>query len=716
MSVTPNVTTQSPPPTPSITLAAILSKRGTVPPLDALTVVRRLLRLLEGIHNQGQIHRNINTTTVSIVERQKLRLAASAASVTFGKTVPNAAIGPTVLNEHPRIDVPADVEQAMLVFSHNDIDLDPHQIDFFQVGALICEILCGESADRYLRSARSRAKAPQSIRPLIDHLLGDKETLFKSTHEAINAVKEAIDSLPEEDKAPKEPPETESRELKHIGPWRIEEKIGHGGMGDVYKAMHVNTRQIAALKVLAPALARDEVLVRRFHAESSTLGQLQHQNIVEFFEEGEAEGHHYLAMQYIPGESLAKNLEAGEPITVRDSLTVMRQALTGLSAAHELGFVHRDIKPDNILIDAKSKRVLLADFGLARAMESSAHLTMTHMIIGTVGYIAPEQAQGKTVDHRADIYAMGVLFYQLLAGRLPFETNSFTTMMFQHAFEQPPPLSAVAPHVPVGLTIIVERMMAKDPEGRYASAAEVLTELEGAEIEERETEEPSSHRSRILDMSIGLVFIAIAAAAVTIAIMSQKPNNDPPPVITTNLVESIDIDASIIAGKWSRGLTEAGAKYINNSSSPARLAFPISERDNFEVSIDLKRASGEGHLEIVFPVATSQVALLIDGWPQLGGRTGLDQINGVAAAVNATSLQGMQIEEGTDYTLTIKVTTSDQASIDARLNGKILVNWGGNPDELSAHPSLAISRDRLAIGTDNGEIQIKRVEIKPLEN
>src|SRR3990172_4166442 len=163
-------------------------------------------------------------------------------------------------------------------------------------------------------------------------------------------------------------------------------------------------------------------------------------------------------MQYVEGKSLEELLARRERLGVEETLGIVEQVLSGLAAAHGRGMVHRDIKPANVLIERESGRALLADFGLVKSVESRGTRTATGMIMGTVDYLSPEQGRGKPVDRRSDLYSLGVLIYRMLSGRLPFEADSATAMIFQHVYERPRPLGEAAPGVPAGLSAVVEKL------------------------------------------------------------------------------------------------------------------------------------------------------------------------------------------------------------------------------------------------------------------
>ena len=263
-----------------------------------------------------------------------------------------------------------------------------------------------------------------------------------------------------------------------LGAYEILERIGGGGMGDVYKAHDESLDRIVAIKVLPPELARQEDFVRRFRAEAMAIARLVHPNIVQVFAFGEDADRHFFAMQFVSGESLAQLLKRRTRLPVDEALPVFQQCLAGLGAAHERGMIHRDIKPGNILIDREHRRALVADFGLVKSADSGENLTATGVIMGTVDYIAPEQARGQNVDGRSDLYSLGALMYQTLSGRLPFIADSPTGMIFQHAFEQPKDVCEVAPDVPQEVGAIIMRLLAKDPSQRYATAKDVSAAIQ----------------------------------------------------------------------------------------------------------------------------------------------------------------------------------------------------------------------------------------------
>ena len=250
--------------------------------------------------------------------------------------------------------------------------------------------------------------------------------------------------------------------------FEIEEEIGRGGMAVVYRARDVRLRRRVALKVLPPELAFRQDVKSRFLREAQMAAQLSHPNIVPIFAVDEIDGIVFFAMGLVEGETLAQQLtrEPRPPVTrVRE---LLRSVADALAYAHGRGVVHRDVKPDNILVDRASGRALVSDFGIARAAEGDARLTVTGIAVGTPAYMSPEQAMGeKDVDGRSDIYALGVVGYQMLAGELPFQAANTPAMLMKHISETPRPLHEVRPDLPANLSRAIEVAMSKGRDDRW---------------------------------------------------------------------------------------------------------------------------------------------------------------------------------------------------------------------------------------------------------
>lgn len=264
---------------------------------------------------------------------------------------------------------------------------------------------------------------------------------------------------------------------KRLGKYEVQAEIGRGGMGIVYRGFDPMLQRPVAIKVLPPQLAMDPGFVRRFQREAVMAAQLKHPNIVTIHDVGEHEEINFIVMEFLEGATLDRWLERGA-LSLDQVNRIVRQIADALDFAHKRGVVHRDIKPSNIMVSAEG-HVTLMDFGLVRASEGAA-LTQTGAVMGTPEYMAPEQAQGTVVDHRADIYAFGIVVYRLLAGRLPFERNTTPALMHAHVYEAPPPLRQQRPDLPPALDAVVLKAIAKQPADRYQSAGQLARDFEAA--------------------------------------------------------------------------------------------------------------------------------------------------------------------------------------------------------------------------------------------
>jgi serine/threonine protein kinase len=258
---------------------------------------------------------------------------------------------------------------------------------------------------------------------------------------------------------------------------RIIAKLGTGGMGSVWLAEHFGLGRKVAVKILPPEMGRDPEYVARFMREATTAGRMEHPNIVQIHDVGYAEGRHFIVMQYVDGESLSTvvdNLGAMDP---KDAAKIAAGMLRGLQHAHEEGVVHRDVKPDNVLI-TKGDEPKLLDFGLAIETETALQITKDGMVVGTPYYLAPEQARGQKATPLCDIYAAGVTLYYLLTGKRPFVGATALAVLNKHIHEPPVPPIKHRPVIPKTLNDIVLKMMAKKPAERYPSAGAAADDLE----------------------------------------------------------------------------------------------------------------------------------------------------------------------------------------------------------------------------------------------
>jgi serine/threonine protein kinase len=339
--------------------------------------------------------------------------------------------------------------------------------------------------------------------PTLDQFCSDlAETGFLSEE----GIREVIASLPPERK-PREAPELirelvrlhkltvyQAQEIYrgrakrlHLGNYVVLDKIGQGGMGIVLKAEHKRMRRIVALKVIRPRSIESASALKRFHREVEAAAQLIHTNIVTAFDADEAEGTHFLVMEFVDGTDLSTLVKLDGPLPLETALSCVLQAALGLEYAHSKGIIHRDIKPRNLLLDRQGK-IKILDMGLARVETSSgadqSDLTGSGQIMGTIDYMAPEQAVNpKNADQRADIYSLGITLWYLLVGRLPFSGETVLEKLVAHREDPVPSLAAVRRDVSRELDAVFERMVAKKPHHRYATMTELIADLEQCRVD-----------------------------------------------------------------------------------------------------------------------------------------------------------------------------------------------------------------------------------------
>ena len=260
-----------------------------------------------------------------------------------------------------------------------------------------------------------------------------------------------------------------------FGRYEILDKLGEGAMGVVYRARDASLGRVVALKMLSADLGAEEELHQRFQREAEAIGRLSHPNIVTVYDVGESSGQLYMAMELLEGDDLRSLIEKRAAIAFADRVRILIQICTGLAYAHSRGVVHRDIKPANILVGSDGRAKIL-DFGLARVSARST-ITRRGVILGTPDYMAPEQAMGKGVDRRSDVFSAGAVFYEFLTLEKPFKGKTLHAVLYQIISDDPEPVLTVNPEVPVRLASIVHRMLRKDPDLRYGAMEDVARDL-----------------------------------------------------------------------------------------------------------------------------------------------------------------------------------------------------------------------------------------------
>ncbi len=301
------------------------------------------------------------------------------------------------------------------------------------------------------------------------------------------------------------------------GRYRIIAMLARGGMATVYEALDTRLDRIVALKIMHKGLAEDHGFVERFQREARAAARLSHPNVVAVFDQGEADGHVYLAMEYVPGRTLRDVMRQYGPLTPEQALTILEPVVDALIAAHAAGFVHRDIKPENVLI-SNDGRIKVADFGLARAVTSDGATTTQGLLIGTVAYLSPEQVEHGKADGRSDVYAAGILLYEMVTGKVPHTAENPLSVAYQHVNNDVPPPSSENPAIPAEVDALVTTATRRDPNLRYQDASAF-----GADIRKVRTMLPpakpfnDSRDTLIVDAAMLDELGPVAASAIPVA-------------------------------------------------------------------------------------------------------------------------------------------------------------------------------------------------------
>jgi tRNA A-37 threonylcarbamoyl transferase component Bud32 len=261
--------------------------------------------------------------------------------------------------------------------------------------------------------------------------------------------------------------------------YELEEVVGHGGMSTVYKAHDSLLERNVALKVLHQQYNEDEDFVERFKHEARSVAQLQHPNIVTVIDRGEEDGRQYIVFEFIDGENLKELVVRKGRLDLRDALEIANEIAHGLAFAHDHGLVHRDVKPQNVLLNGDG-RAKVTDFGIARSLDVDHGVTQTGTILGTSNYIAPEQASGQPVDAHTDVYSLGIVLYEMLTGELPFPGESFVAIAMKHIQEPSPNVLDVRGDIPLRVAEMIDRALEKDPEQRFPTMDAFAAEIEAS--------------------------------------------------------------------------------------------------------------------------------------------------------------------------------------------------------------------------------------------
>jgi serine/threonine-protein kinase len=341
--------------------------------------------------------------------------------------------------------------------------------------------------------------------------------------------------------------------------YELEELVGSGGMSSVYRAHDRLLDRKVALKILHQQYSYDEEYVERFRREARAVATLSHPNIVTVIDRGEHAGRQFIVFEYVDGENLKRLIERRGPAPVATALELAIQIAGGLSFAHQQGLVHRDVKPQNVLLNG-DLRAKVTDFGIARSLNVQHGMTQTGTVLGTSDYIAPEQAQGQQVDEQTDVYSLGVVVYELLTSEVPFPGENFVAVAMRHINEEPPPVRDKRPDVSPRLEAAIQRAMAKRPGDRFPTMQAFAAELQACLAETQsagtqiavpppaapqQTTQIRRRRRTVSPWPVIVAIVALIAIAVVVALLIldgipssvpfTKPHSKPPATAPTNV-------------------------------------------------------------------------------------------------------------------------------------------------------------------------------------
>lgn len=284
--------------------------------------------------------------------------------------------------------------------------------------------------------------------------------------------------------------------------YQIEEQLGQGGMSSVYRAFDPNLKRAVAIKMIHPHLTSDPEFIRRFEVEASAVAQLRHPNIIQVYDFNHDEHVYYMVLEYVPGETLYDRLyrlnQDGRRLSQEEITTIGASVADAIAYAHKRGMIHRDVKPANVMLNVQGEAIL-TDFGITKIVGETQH-TATGAVVGTALYMAPEQIRGESIDHRVDIYSLGVMLFEMAAGRRPFEADSAMTILMMHINDPVPDLRQLNPATSEGMIRVITTALEKDPENRYQTGDELASTLREMPEEEPVTDQTS---------------VAVAAASAT---------------------------------------------------------------------------------------------------------------------------------------------------------------------------------------------------------
>jgi tRNA A-37 threonylcarbamoyl transferase component Bud32 len=411
------------------------------------------------------------------------------------------------------------------------------------------------------------------------------------------------------------------------GRYRLESKHGSGGMSTVYLARDETLQRWVAVKVMHREMSDQPDQLERFRREARAVAQLSHPNVVAVIDAGEDGGFPYIVFEYVEGETLKHRIDRLGRLPVDESAAYAIEIGRGLAAAHAQRLIHRDVKPQNVLIDAEG-RAKVTDFGIARSLESDG-LTKTGRVLGTTDYVAPEQAMGQGVDARGDIYSLGVLLYEMLTGEVPFQADTLVGVAMKHVNEQMPDVQERRPEVSSALAAVIERATAKDPKKRYPDMISFLGDLEGAlEVEVARSGRSHGEATNVLD-----------------AVPSRRKLLTPRRVSAAGVVLVL---AATVAALLIAALTGSDEPASGGGGAPAGGPIKLTDARAF----DPEPGDGEEH--------SDEVGFAIDGNPDSTWTTETYNTPNIEDSISGKSGVGLVVDAGkplTARTMTIRSDT-----------------------------------------------------------
>ena len=512
------------------TLASMIAGGNGLPLDTVLDLAHQLGEYLDVIHQSGLVQiifspEDILLSAENVVRVTNLGFAQGvniSELLSTGKVKARSCYAPELVK-----GAALTAQLSLTVWKGQQADV---RTDFYSLGAVLFEALTGKEMDikvtavnqmliEDLFPGRLRTGIPPEWDELVAKCLHpDPAKRIQSAAEFLNRVEEihrgmktvvSNNILGTED----------SLVGQTLGGYRLVERLGQGGMATVYKAYESALDRYVAVKVLPQFFANDPNFAQRFRREAKAIAQLNHPNIVPIYSYGEVSGITYIAMQFVEGGTLKH--ERGQKFNFEDALRLLLPIARALGYAHQRGIVHRDIKPSNVLL-AEGNWPVLADFGLAQMAETSARLTESGVGMGTPMYMSPEQGQGDKVDHRTDIYSLGIILYELMAGDVPFRADTPMAVVIKHISAPMPMPRQMNPNIPENLETLILKATAKNPDDRYQTAGEMATAMELA-LNSLSAMPAAKSPQEVLPPAREPVGLAVAEATRKVSLPALKP-------------------------------------------------------------------------------------------------------------------------------------------------------------------------------------------------